>query len=87
MFNQTNINFVFWSTLGRLLQDGAGHVCACPRAEVQSITGNLTSVCETVCHNREGGNTWNRKATDKRTMKDITGGLLPAVDGQSLGET
>ena len=36
---------------------------------------------------RKEETTWNRKATDKRTMEDTDGGLHPAVDGQSHGET
>ena len=36
-------------------------------------------------HNREGGTTWIRKATDRQQWKTMEG-LHPAVNGQSLDE-
>ena len=37
-------------------------------------------------HNKEGGNNLDQESNRQKTMKDIDGGLHPAVDGQSLGE-
>ena len=37
-------------------------------------------------HNKEGGNHLLQESKEQRTMEGIDGGLLPAVDWQSLGE-
>ena len=37
-------------------------------------------------HNLEGGNHLKQESNIQRTMEDIDGGLIPAVDGQILGE-
>ena len=37
-------------------------------------------------HNKEGGNHLHQERDRQTTMEDIGGLLLPAVDGQSLGE-
>ena len=36
--------------------------------------------------NKEGGNHLDQESKRQKTMKDIDGGLHPAVDGQNLGE-
>ena len=38
-------------------------------------------------HNMEEGNHLKQESNRQRTMEDIDGGLHPAVDGQSLGES
>ena len=37
-------------------------------------------------HNKEGENHLDQESNRQKTMKDIDGGLHPAVDGQSLGD-
>ena len=37
-------------------------------------------------YNKERGNHLKQGSSRQKTMKDIDGGLHPAVDGQSLGE-
>ena len=37
-------------------------------------------------HNKEGRNHLEQESNRQKTMEDIDGGLLLAVDGQSLGE-